>query len=289
MHAIKKLKGRVLLVAFAHAEMSGAHARLKRQAIALQLFDVISLNTENDLDAAFREEFRDVLTESVRGFGYYVWKPQIILQVLKEAEYGDVIVYLDSGSHVNRRGKKRMEEYISICKKSASGFLAFQLTLSERLWTKKRLIEHFGLAKDDPLLYSGQVQAGLILIEKRERTVELLEEWLAVYRSDLALVDDSLDEEEISGFREHRHDQSVFSLLAKIRGFELLDAREQFPGTQDPSSRAGSWSTLKYFPIHHKRDKYVGAKRALTMTANLLFPQGSRTREMIVRYRSREG
>lgn len=262
------------------------HKRLRKQAQSIRIFDEISLNTETNLDQEFTRDFAHLLSPKIRGYGYYVWKPQIIIQALRKARLGDIIVYLDSGSHINPAGRPRMLEYLEICRESARGILAFQLSLPERHWTKKKLFEYFEVLQDQAILQTGQVQSGLIVIEKRPKSEEFFRAWLDPYRTDVALVDDSRSDNETVGFQEHRHDQSVFSVLAKLRGVELLNAQEQFPGSQTPNSRIGSWSSLRNFPIHHKRDKRTGPLRMGVMLLRFLFPSGSIMRELLVRLRS---
>lgn len=59
-----------------------------------------------------------------------------------------------------------------------------------------------------------------------------------------------------SGFRGHRHDQSIFSLLAKSRGAVLLSASEELEQSRFSSLR-------EPFPIHARRDWPGHASRKL--------------------------
>ena len=56
-----------------------------------------------------------------------------------------------------------------------------------------------------------------MLLEKNCMSLQFIMEWLA-YASDSQLITDvenMLGKENLAGFREHRHDQSILSLLAK--------------------------------------------------------------------------
>ena len=73
------------------------------------------------LSAFFRQEAADLLKQEVRGFGYWIWKPQILLQCLQQMEYGDILLYTDAGCHINEVGKNMFLAYIKEVKKSSFG------------------------------------------------------------------------------------------------------------------------------------------------------------------------
>ena len=247
-----------LVVTFADARMDHMHRRFRKQAKQLRVFDRVLCLSEQDLDASFVSEFREILVPETRGFGYFVWKPQVILQALKLAKPDDVLLYLDSGSHLVASGHPRFMDYVRIVKESASGILAFELdfivnghTHLEKEWSKADLFEHLQVLKLPEVVNTPQIQAGVIFIHQRPGVEQFFEEWLGVFRHSLTLVDDSPSmAPNFEEFRSHRHDQSVFSVLGKLRGISLLSASEQYPSGSPPD-----WSSLSRFPIHNRRDK----------------------------------
>ena len=96
-------------------------------------------------------------------------------------------------------------------------------------------------------MYSPQYQAGIIFIRKELKMVSLIQSWLDVYSDDFHLADDtsshSLNE---PGFVEHRHDQSIFSLLLKRYGTSAIPAKDVYNPYWNLYSR--------YYPILNKRD-----------------------------------
>lgn len=249
--------GSANIVTFADKSRSGCHRRFRAQARSLNVFEQIFTLTEDDLEPAFRARFGSVLTTEVRGFGYWVWKPQVILQALRGMCPGDFLVYLDSGSHLSHPGKARLTEYLVSAQSSELGIVGFQTDFPERQYTKKDLINYFGVDGQPNILETGQVQAGAIVIHKREQTDAFFHSWLEVFETDMTLVDDTeSNSQNDDSFIEHRHDQSVFSLLSKMCGATLLSAAEQFPYT--PSS---SWSQLRHEPFHHRRDTLSRSQR----------------------------
>ena len=97
----------------------------------------------------------------------------------------------------------------------------------------------------------GQIQAGAIFVHRRPGVERLFLDWIDVFAKRFDLVDDTPSlSQNLDGFVAHRHDQSVFSLLAKKAGVTLLPASEQYP-----SSPGLQWKDLKQYPLHHRRDK----------------------------------
>jgi hypothetical protein len=62
---------------------------------------------------------------------------------------------------------------------------------------------------------SGQLWAGAFVIRKTDENVKLIEKWLEIASLYWTIDDSPSTEPNYPGFREHRHDQSIFSLLAK--------------------------------------------------------------------------
>lgn len=237
------------IVSFASSNLSHMRRRFRRQARTMGVFDHIYVWSERDLEPAFQREFQDKLKRSVPGYGYWVWKPQIILQALNKMQAGDLLVYLDNGSHLNPDGARRLNDYLEIAQDSSTGILAFQLDFPESDWCKEDLFARIE-QEYPPSRDSNQVQAGAIVFHHRESVVAFLEKWLSIFREDFTLVDDTPSTlPNGPEFKAHRHDQAVFSLLAKGEGIELLSASEQF------SYESTDWGNLRAFPFHHRRDK----------------------------------
>ena len=256
------------VVTFANSTMSHMHRRFARQARKMKVFDTIFCWTEQNLEASFRATFAHVLGPHVRGYGYFVWKPQVILQALERTEIGDVLLYLDSGSHLVTGGRDRFLEYVEAAKSSKSGVLAFQLTHIEKEWSKGDLLDYFGVRNQPQICNTQQIQAGAIFIHNRSEVREFFEDWLDTFRQRFDLVDDTPSvSPNDEGFVSHRHDQSVFSILAKMRGVSLLSALEQYPPGNPPD-----WESLRNFPIHHRRDKRTSLQKVSGRIREVLRP-----------------
>ena len=250
----------VSLVSFVDSRLGSDRERLLAQAREFECIAKAAVLTELDLDAQFVQRFRAVLRKRVRGFGFYSWKPQVIRQSLRALPDGSLLVYVDGGSHLNSAGEGRFKDYLEQCHSSESGILAFQTHWTERHWTKGDLLDHFAV-RDNPLVTeTGQVQAGFLLLRNTPKTRAFVDSWAKVFWDNFSLVDDTPSRSpNLEGFIEHRHDQSIFSLLAKLRGIEVLSADEQ-----EPSS--GASRQLEAMPVVHARDI---ASRAYTLKSRM--------------------
>ena len=165
-----------------------------------------------DLDNDFLQKNKKSLKYKDKGFGNYFWKPYIINKALKKVKEGDYLMYADSGSvflksitplikHTNNVGKKIM---------------CFQLPLIEQQWTKR---DAFLLMNSDSQYFTNscQIMGGFILIKKCKKSIEFLNNFQKLSLDSRILSDDSniLGEENYPEFIEHRHDQSILSLLSK--------------------------------------------------------------------------
>jgi hypothetical protein len=251
-----------VLVTFSDLRLKHSAKRLMRQAKRIGVFSQLISLDESGLDMAFRAKHSDILRPGVRGFGYWIWKPQVIIQALRSLENGQVLLYLDAGCHLNHRGVRRLREYFEIVSKSTSGILAFDFSHEgvidhkEVEWTTSDTLEFFGVLSNEKIKQSAQIQAGIILVEKRESTVKFFENWLDLMEIHRNFIDDSPSViPNDPNFIENRHDQSMFSILGKLEDIALLSHAENFPRRKTIFTEAPVWRDLKFMPIQARRDK----------------------------------
>ena len=245
---------------FADSRMKKSLDRIEGQAMKLNFFDDIFINDENNLDHDFREFFKNKLVKGTRGYGYWVWKPQIILQALKKMQDGDVLLYADVGCHINSSGLDRMKYYFDRAKKTEKGLFVFQEEKRsedtnleyyqgnlESSFTKGDLFDYFGVRDNQMIYNTGQIAATCFFIVKSEQSIKIINEWLHVFKSNFSLADGSPSKSmNFEDYREHRHDQSIFSILCKINDIETISSYEIWQR---------DWRKLKNYAILAKRDK----------------------------------
>ena len=115
-----------ILVTFSDCTLERSLNRFKIQAKNMNFYDQIDCLNEFDLNPEFYNKFKNKLLSGSRGFGYWAWKPQIILQTLEQMNYGDILQYTDTGCHLNNQGIRRLLEYFNITNNSETGILAFK-------------------------------------------------------------------------------------------------------------------------------------------------------------------
>jgi hypothetical protein len=170
----------------------------------------------------------------------------VILEVMKKAQEGDVVFYLDAGCtvHTSSGSRSRYESYLDHIR--IHGSLSFNVGQAEFYWTKREVIEHFQLSEVES--NSGQVMASVQghLVDVKQR--QFVERWLEACTLDSGrLIRDVVSRDnEDERFIEHRHDQSVFSCLSKRQGATVLpDETFFYPKWNRDGDKYPFWTTRK--------------------------------------------
>jgi hypothetical protein len=232
LYVFKNMK--IHFVSFGNSSFEPTLERLRKQAEDSKFFDYIHCYKEKDLDDDFVKTHGNFIKNNKRGYGYWIWKPQVVLQTFRKMNGGDMLVYADGGCSIKVQNKPLYDDWVEKCK--IDGSVNFRLLYTEKHWCKMDLADRMNATKD--MLDSGQFMATVFFLIKNDKNVKLVEKWLEI-ASDYHMIDDSPSQirNDIS-FKEHRHDQSIFSLLRKIADFQgTLDYPDNH---QDISPIAGS-------------------------------------------------
>ena len=196
--------------------------------------------------AELGETLRDFASRYPRGFGLWIWKPWILKRVLLEVNDGDYVFYLDAGCsvHTSVASRARFDWYLDYL--SQHTFLFFQQPYLERNWSKKEVIDHFLL--NEKQRASGQALGTIQGYLASEKSRQFVDQWLSAcsMNSGRFLQDVNDVELEDGVFIEHRHDQSVFSCLAKSRNVPMLkDETFHHPKWNRDGDGYPIWATRK--------------------------------------------
>jgi len=196
--------------------------------------------TEADLrQTPFWAENEAILSQP-RGAGYWLWKPYIILETLRNVGPNDIVVYNDAGRYLPG---------------SFEPFPAFPhtiLTLVARL--PKRFIHAFRNewfrqcantkidcfilmdANTDEMLHAPQLSGAPLFYMPSPEGISQIEAWLSYARDPRILTDlpASLGVPESWDFEDHRHDMAIASILAHQRKANYIDV-----------SRAGAFKAAR--------------------------------------------
>lgn len=191
--------------------------RIIRQAKRTQLFNEYKLFTGNYLknDKDFWEKHRDFILKNKKGFGFWVWKPYIIKKTMEFMNDGDILLYLDAGLDLDFRKKNIIKQKFKIVKEDKIiGTYVRKINGPEKRWCKMDLIKHMDML-DNKYLNTQQRQGGTNMFLVCEDTRNLVNEWYNIACKYQLLNNLPSTTKNLDCFREHRHDQSIFSLLTK--------------------------------------------------------------------------
>jgi len=196
--------------------------RITEEASRFELFTTITGYNPDMLDKSFVERHGDFMNNNKRGYGFWIWKPQIVLQALESIPNGDILVYADAGCTLNHLAKQKLLAYINT--DSTTGVVCFQMPPHLEKWYTKD--EVFGVLGCDHLKDTFQVHATAFLIRKCPASLQLVKDWSELTQR-YELIDESGKQKYY--FRDFRHDQGTWSLLNKLRGSHIIATDETFP------------------------------------------------------------
>ena len=259
-------KRSIVLLAFGTDDLNKSAKRLKLQALESKYYSDIKILSSKDLDKNAINFIENVIKKNgKRGFGYWFWKPYLILKVINELKDNDIIHYLDIGCHINNNINK-FKKYISLLDADTRGLIAFQYypivnevfkdidfpKREEYKFTKADLFDYFGYLNNDKIINTPQFWAGSFFIKKNDFCIRFLENWIEVFKNNFELINDSpSSKENFPGFIENRHDQSVFSLLCKKNSISSVSAYESDWAIK---KNQRTWEHNKTNPFLAKRD-----------------------------------
>lgn len=200
---------------------------LKKQAESTGWFDDVIIHSPETLEEFFNQH-KNFVTNS-RGYGYWIWKPYIILDLLEKINEGDNIFYIDSGGCILEHRNKRFEEYLEMLNSTPilvfcdGGSCGNPPDYKEKYFQKMKVLKRFSLENDEDFLNSGQIEGGVFICKKSQESIDFVKEWLNLVTEDnYSLVNDDDDFEQLNEYKGHRHDQSILSILSKRKKVNIL-------------------------------------------------------------------
>lgn len=221
-----------------------------------------------DIDSTFWECNRKILEEK-RGGGYWLWKPYIISKALKEIDYGDYLFYIDSGSYFI----KSVNDLVECMEKNADDIITFAVPFIERQWTKREIFKYFKCENDKIILESCQRIATFIVLKKTLRTVKIIEQYLDVAQKE-NLITDKLDKTiQYDDFIENRHDQSLFSIIAKLEHIPVYKDPSEYgvqPKLLSQSYKGAVFKDVQYEKGGYKQILVLHRKKKVTLYVRIM-------------------
>lgn len=234
---------KVTLISYANNTFSRAQKLNSWTGKYIGKVDRIVEKNASDIDASFLSDNSKILSQK-RGAGLWLWKPYIILQELNSVDFGDYVFYCDSGACFCRSIDPLIDSM------GDQDIWVSELPLIEYEWTKPSVFAHLGI--HDPIITNtSQIQASFIIVRKSEWSCNFIAEWLALcMQADLIM---PIQTGEDSGrCIAHREDQSLLSVLCKMRGVKPHRDPTQYARLPETYSRFTSNICVHDYP----QDRY---------------------------------
>jgi len=219
-------KGKFIYITFADAlrnqEGNNRIVNAKKLKIRInnnKLIDEFIVYNLKDVDANFKNKFLHLLTNKK----YFAWicKVYFINKKLKELDENDVLLWTDSDiDNIYQNGTLQL---FNLCNNSEKGIVGFHHNFwLEKYFTKKSVFEYLNVCHES-YYETQQAYGGILLVKKNQFTINIIEQWLQFCLNPLLFSDNNQNNQH-KEFIEHKHCQSIFSLLLKknnIKTFPL--------------------------------------------------------------------
>lgn len=203
-----------------------------------------------DIDEVFRRRNQEIL-DTPRGGGYYLWKPYFYRKAYDELGEGDYLVYIDSGAvYVNK-----IQYLIDCMEREKVPLMIFSLE-QERIEKGNTKRDAFVLTGCDEVRYTDTPQSvGGYFVCKRAPVVEAYLDEVLRYAQDIRIISDKPNVMGLPDYKEfvdHRHDQSVISLMSKKYEFKRFRDPSQFGQTNHYETEVERRSTYPQIVDSHR-------------------------------------
>lgn len=201
----------IILINYSNKFYTRAQKSNTKSAIKLGCFKKVISYQPDDIEEQFYQTNKDILIRA-RGAGYWLWKPYFIKKTLSLMSDGEYLFYCDSGS----RFVNSVDDLLKFVKTTDQNIIPFELQFVESQYTKR---DCFILTNTDEIKYHNTKQrlATFSVWKKSEGVMKFVDEWLSLAQDERIITDleNQMGFPNYDDFIEHRHDQSLFSLLTK--------------------------------------------------------------------------
>jgi FkbM family methyltransferase len=205
--------------------------RLNYSAKKNGIKSIFSYNIHDILETDFYKKNIQIFA-TLKGIGYWLWKPYIILKSLEKMQDNEVIIYSDCGIEII----SSLDPLISLID-NQDIILFANSNFHNTLWTKRDCFIFMNC--DEEKYWNGQhCDASFCLFKKTDFSINFLKEWL-FYGENINIISDLPNicgKENFNDFNEHRRDQSILSLLAIRYNIKLHRMPTQFGNHYKPLS-----------------------------------------------------
>ena len=194
--------------------------RIAKEAESFNIFDeIIQLNETHIPD--FINKHKEFINSHPEGYGYFIWKPKIILDTLLKMDDNNIIIYCDAGIYLNKDGIERLNFYLDKLNNSEIiGFSTNDKYKTKQFVKMDAIMNYYpefnNLCQDNNACY-----AGLMILKKTNNVLNLISDWLNLCENyNFLNVNRSINYSEAEYFEGNDKDNGLFNLcLCKYNNF----------------------------------------------------------------------
>jgi hypothetical protein len=227
---------RIVHISFADAKFSQSLALLRLSGRKRGIDEFRGYTPDHPAVRHAKDENTEIFALK-RGAGYWLWKPYILLDALSSVPDGTLVIYTDAGiRYVND-----VDPLVTMAKEK--DFLLFHNPGGgpQSTWTKR---DCFVLMHaDTPKFWRlPQLDAAIQVYRAGPPARYFLEEMKQAMRDPRILTDrpNECGLPNFDDFRDHRHDQSVLTILAHKQGIEAQVSPKSVTTPDNPLPHAGA-------------------------------------------------
>lgn len=218
------MTGRTIFLTYATDNFRVQRDGLSASASRHGFDTILALSPHDICDTNFWKDNQGILTQN-RGAGYWLWKPFIIQRTLEQMSDRDVLLYCDAGRIPYYRFTRPPAALLRLARQK--GFLTGASTPQHgplRRWTKRDCLTIMDGDRQE-VLERPMIQATWSVWTKTPAATHFVDQWLNYSIDPLCLTDtpNELGQPNHADFRDHRHDQSISSLLTYRQAAPYLD------------------------------------------------------------------
>ncbi len=212
-----------ILVNFSGKNFEESRLRLNASAAKFGIDKIYSFDESHIKDSSFYASNKKILDAAI-GAGYWLWKPYLIDEAFQNAQEGDTIIYSDAGIEIIND----LSPLLDICNEKS--IVLFRNAFLRNRYLIKRdcyVLMHC----DEKKFWNGpHVDASFCLFKNNEFSRKFVREWLGYCCDPRILTDEPnvMGKKNFFGYKFHRHDQAVLSLLAIRYQVELFRQPSQY-------------------------------------------------------------
>lgn len=204
---------KIFFATFANTNFMNSN-RISKQAIELNIFDKIFQYTEKDI-SEFIDKHQEFINTHSEGYGYYIWKPKVILDILNKLDNDNILIYCDAGVYLNKNGINRLNEYLEKLNDINIDIITFSCNnnYKAKYFIKMDAIMDYYPKFNEEYIDINTVYAGIIIIKKCTNTLNLINDWLNLCENyNFLNTCRSINYNEASYFQGNDKDNGLFNL-----------------------------------------------------------------------------